>query len=341
MSITRSNTVEFAGGTLVPDLIEDILIGADVHLSDGTDFYLGRQIDVTDKVVENFFNKIKAATKVQIHPDGGLDVDGARHTTLGPAVKKTKTQVPYVIDGPITPHLEHHKPADAGTSDKEAWRYNVLINAQKIWGDRIPLGHQVVFLHGADTTEREKVWEAMGVPWPNMIIVEGDSEKCSQLAAKFSSVPVSERPRFVNGYLGKKSDKFSRALVSKLIPKPVAVLSLDTETLLSPALYTDVLESIRQIEIGSDLLFILNVATKRGSKAPQNIEALENLWKDKKGQPYNGKRGIKTDFLFQIPLFLQADLAPLDLSIAQSQMYQYKGIGGEVMQCVITHFQRK
>ena len=317
--------------------LPDTTLGVTVIMPGEDKFFLDRPTDISDEAVEAFINRMLLAQLVVITDDGRLTVDGESFTRM--VVAETQETIGrstvLTVDDEINSGLGQNVIKDEGNSEKTAWRWQLGSFASNAFGENIPTNSQVVLLPGASDVEY-KLWQSLGFDLGKMVMVEGKKDKCEALKDLLSNGDAT--PQFVEAFLGEPKDRFPQALAEKTSGTKTAILSFDTEVVMKPELYNDVLAVLENLEIGEDLVMVLNVVAQRGHQT--STTKLEDFYEAKTGQPYTGEVHPRSVILEQMPQFLLADLRRSDLSLEASHTLTYTGFSATRMECLFVHFKR-
>jgi len=224
---------------------------------------------------------------------------------------------------------------DDGTIWKSNWRFQMLRFAEDIFPNGIPQKSKTILLPWM-WDEEHSMWSNLWSNYSDMIMVEWDMEKAWELRKKFQSRGLY--PTYVNNYLGSGGEGFAKDLIETIWSKPVSILSLDTESAITQAMYEDLLWIILNLNIQQDCLLSLNFVRRWSVKLSR--ELLDSFSK-KFNRDFNYDDTVTLDFLKHLPEILLLDSCRDDICIWDVKVNSYLWWSATSMDYLFAHIKRK
>lgn len=230
------------------------------------------------------------------------------------------------ISWDINPNGRMSALKDDGTIGKSNWRFELLQFWKKIFPEWILGNTGVVFMPWMWRDEFN-LWKSFWVHSKNMTMIEWDDDKHIELRRKYQN--NGSTPNYVHSYLWTGDEVFSKELVEVLRWKHVSVLSLDTESWFAPWLYKDLLWVFSNIEIGEDVLLMLNIVRRWSTKFSNTFA--RNKWDD---------IDIIDEAMKVLPTQLVVDSERKNISVVDVKTWRYLWWSATPMHFVFAHIKR-
>lgn len=311
---------------------KDILLGAKIRVW-GNSLFLDAPIWINPSPDINLFlHRLLSSTDVVISWDRKLKLDWKSYIQLWVASTRDwfRDTVEMILPNNIKGGSNVDVMRDEWNSEKQKWRLQMISFASKIF-EKSSFRGRVILMPGSSDIEY-RLWKSLWFDISNMIFIEGDKRKYDNL---IHSLPNGVC--IVNEYLWSSLHKFTPALLSQSAWKNTSILSLDTESNLTPNLYIDIVRFIDEADIAEDFILILNIVAQR-----DNINEIESLWKEKLWDMYNPwEYHPRSYVLGKIPEMILWDIQRDDLTLKHASTIWYIGFWDTRMECVFAHFRKK